>query len=171
MHASGLTEFIPSICTSAIWGQSCFLDHLKEWRICYLHSPSSSAITMRGGSIHWIPVLGALIHIWRPEITDGSDIFCLFIWQEIFSFHSVMSLFFELLLFNFSAVSDSLWPHGLRHAGLPCPSLSPGACSNSYPLSQRCHPTISSSVIPLSSCLQFFLASGPFLMSRLFQIN
>ena len=65
----------------------------------------------------------------------------------------------------------TLWPHGLQHARLPCPSLSPGACSNSCPLSQWCHPTISSSVIHLSSCFQFLLASGPFLMSRLFKIN
>ena len=50
---------------------------------------------------------------------------------------------------------DSLWLHGLPHTRLPCPSPSPGACSNSYSLSQWCHPTISSSVFPFSSCLQF----------------
>ena len=50
-----------------------------------------------------------------------------------------------LLLFNYSVVSDSLWPHGLQHARLPCPSLSPGVCSNSCPLSW-CYPTISSFV-------------------------
>ena len=54
---------------------------------CFLHPPSSSAITMEGGSIHWIEVLGALIHIWRPEITVACDITCLSTWQEIFSFH------------------------------------------------------------------------------------
>ena len=54
---------------------------------CFLHPPSSSAITMEGGGIHWIAVLGALIHIWRPEINDGCDITCLSTWQEIFSFH------------------------------------------------------------------------------------
>ena len=51
--------------------------------------------------------------------------------------------------FSRSVVSDSLWPHGLQQARLPCPSPTPGACSNSCPLSQWCHPTISSSVIPL----------------------
>ena len=51
---------------------------------------------------------------------------------------------------------------------LPCPSLSPGACSNSYPLSRWCHPTISSSVVPFSSCLQSFPASGSFPMNLLF---
>ena len=64
-------------------------------------------------------------------------------------------------------MSDSVWPHGL-HARLPCPSPSPGAWSNSCPLSWWCHPTISSSVIPFSSCLQSFPASGSFLMSWLF---
>ena len=69
-----------------------------------------------------------------------------------------------MLLFSCSVVSDSLQPHGLQHASavLPCPSPSPGAYSNSYPLSQWCHSTISSSVIPFSSCLQSFSASGSF---------
>ena len=62
-----------------------------------------------------------------------------------------------------------LWLHGLKHARLPCPSPSPGACSNSCPLSQWCHPTISPSVIPFSSCLQGFSTSGSFLMSQLFE--
>ena len=57
----------------------------------------------------------------------------------------------------------TLWPHGLQHARLPCPSPSPGVCSNSYPLSQWCHPTVSSSVVPFSSCIQSFPASGSFL--------
>ena len=57
-------------------------------------------------------------------------------------------------------MSDSLQPHGLQHARLPCPSPSSGLCSNSCPLSWWCHPTISSSVVPLSSCLQSFPASG-----------
>ena len=72
------------------------------------------------------------------------------------------------LQFSFSVVSDSLWPHGLQCARLPCPSLAPGACSNSCPLSQWCHPTILSSVIPFSSCLQSFPASGSFPMSQFF---
>ena len=62
---------------------------------------------------------------------------------------------------------DSLVLHELQHARLPCPSLSPGVCSNSCPLSQWCHPTISSSVAPFSSCSQSFTASGSFPMSRL----
>ena len=66
-------------------------------------------------------------------------------------------------------MSDSLQPHGLQHDRLPCPSPSPGVCSNSCPLSQWCHPTISSSVVPFSFCPQSFPASGSFPMSRLFQ--
>ena len=58
--------------------------------------------------------------------------------------------------------------HGLQHASLPCPSPSPRVCSNSCPLSQWCHPTISSSVILFSSCLQSFPAWGSFLMSQFF---
>ena len=58
--------------------------------------------------------------------------------------------------------------HGLQHAMLPCPSLSPGVCSNSCPLSRWCHPAISSSVTPFSSCPQSFPASGFFPMSQFF---
>ena len=63
---------------------------------------------------------------------------------------------------------DSLWPHALQHARLPCPSPSPRVCSNSCPLSQWCHPTMSSSVVPFSSCPQYFPASRSFPMSWLF---
>ena len=65
-------------------------------------------------------------------------------------------------------MSNSLWPHGLKHSRLSCPSLSLGVCSNSCPWSRWCHPTISSSVGPFSSCLQSFPASGSFPMSQLF---
>ena len=70
--------------------------------------------------------------------------------------------------FSNSIVSDSLWPHGLQHTRLSCPSPTPGACSNSCPLSQWCHPTISSSAVPFSSHLQSFPASGSFPRSQLF---
>ena len=71
---------------------------------------------------------------------------------------------------QFSSVAQScttLWPNGLQHARCPCPSPTPGAYSNSCLLSQWCHPTISSSVVPFS-CLQSFPASGSFQMSQLF---
>ena len=79
---------------------------------------------------------------------------------------------FELLppsvQFSCSVMFDSLWPHGQQHARPPCPSPSAGVYSNSSPLSWWCHPTFSSSVIPFSSHLQSFPASGSFQMSQLF---
>ena len=71
-------------------------------------------------------------------------------------------------LFNHSVMSYSLQPHGLLLIRLPCPSSSSGACSNSCPLSWWCHATILYSVIPFSSCLQSFPASGSFPMSQFF---
>ena len=65
-------------------------------------------------------------------------------------------------------MSNSVGPHGLQHTSLPCPSPSPGICSNSCPLSRWCHPTISSSVIPFSSCPQSFPTSWSFSMSQFF---
>ena len=66
-----------------------------------------------------------------------------------------------------SVVSNSLRPHESQHARLPCPSPTPGVYPNSCPLSQWCHPIISSSVVPFSSCPQYFPASGSFQMSQL----
>ena len=68
-------------------------------------------------------------------------------------------------------MSNSLQPHELQHARLPCPSPSLRACSNSYPLSPWCHPTISSSVTPFSSCPQSYPASGSFPISQLFSLG
>ena len=81
-------------------------------------------------------------------------------------FHLLFSML--LLLFSHSVMSDSLWSPGLQHIRHPCPSLSPRVCSNSCPLSQWCHPTISSSVAPFSSCPQSFSPSGSFSISWLF---
>ena len=73
-----------------------------------------------------------------------------------------------ILLFSCWVISDSLWPHGMQHTRLPCPSLSSRICSNSCPLNQWCCLPILSSVIPFSFCLQFFLALGSFPVSQLF---
>ena len=70
--------------------------------------------------------------------------------------------------FSHSGMSNSLWPHGLQHAKPPCPSPTPRVYTNSCPLSQWCHPTISSSVVPFFSCLQSCPASGSFQMSQFF---
>ena len=86
-------------------------------------------------------------------------------WRFLWDSQEVMS---GSVQFSCSVVSDSLRPHGLQHARLPCPSQAPRAHSNSSPLSWWCHPTISSSVIRFSSCLQSFPASGSFLRSHLF---
>ena len=76
------------------------------------------------------------------------------------------SFFLYSVQFGRSVVSDSLQPHGLQHARPPCPSPTPGVYSNSCLLSHFCHPTISSSVVRFSSCLQSFPASGSFPMSQ-----
>ena len=73
-----------------------------------------------------------------------------------------------LYQFTLSVMSNSLWPHGLQHARPSCPSPTPRAYLNSCPLSWWCHPTVSSFVIPFSSLLQSFPASGSFQMSQLF---
>ena len=85
---------------------------------------------------------------------------CLPIWYHFFRFSSVQ--------FSRSVVSDSLWPHESQHARPPCPLPTPGVHSDSCPSSQWCHPAISSSVVPFSSCPQSLPASEPFPMSQLF---
>ena len=75
---------------------------------------------------------------------------------------------FSSVQFSHSVVSDSLWPHELQHARPPCPSPTPRVYSNSCPLSRWCHPTISSSVVPFSSCPQSLPTSESFPMRQLF---
>ena len=75
---------------------------------------------------------------------------------------------FSSVQFSHSVTSDTLWPNELQHARLPCPSPTPRACSNLCPMSQWCHPNISSSVIPFSFCPQSFPASGSFPNSQFF---
>ena len=75
---------------------------------------------------------------------------------------------FSSVQFSHSVVSDSLWPHESQHARPPCPSQTPKVYSNTCPSSRWCHPAISSSVVPLSSCPQSLPATGSFPMSQLF---
>ena len=91
--------------------------------------------------------------VWRSEGVFGGQSHCLFASKDVGNIFS---------RFSRSVVSDSLWPHGLQHARLPCSSPTPGAYPNSRPLSQWCHPTIPSSVIPFSSRLQSFPTSRSF---------
>ena len=74
----------------------------------------------------------------------------------------ILFLFLPIVQFSRSVLSDYLWPHGLQHGKPPCPSPNPRVYSNSRPLSQWCHPTTSSSVIPFSSHFQSFPSSGTF---------
>ena len=92
-----------------------------------------------------------------------------FIWWECLGFWArETETTSQLLFFIYSVMSNSLWLHGLQQARFLCPSPSHGDCSNSCPLSQWCHPTIPSSVLPFASCLESFPASGFFPMSWLF---
>ena len=75
---------------------------------------------------------------------------------------------FSSIQFSHSVVSDSLWPHESQHTRPPCPSPTPGIYPNSRPLSWWCHPTVSSSVVPFSSCPHSFPTSGSFAMRQLF---
>ena len=97
------------------------------------------------------------------------------VWLDLLAVQGTLkSLLQWMYLLNtwiFVQLLSGVWlfaTHGLQHARLPCPSPSPWVYSNSCPLSQWCHPTISSYVIPFSSCLQSFPASGSFLRSQLF---
>ena len=93
-------------------------------------------------------------------------------WRSIFSMSSaipsIMAIDMASVQFSHSIVSDFLQPHGLRHARIPCPSPTPGAYSNSCPLSRWCRPNIASSVIPFSFCPKYFPVSGSFTVTHLF---
>ena len=82
--------------------------------------------------------------------------------------HRFCSQLEEPVQFSCSVILNSLWPTRLQHTRLSCPSPTPAVHPNPYPLSRWCHPTISSSVVPFSSCLQSFPTSGSFPMSQLF---
>ena len=113
-----------------------------------------------------------------PGIFPGKStgVGCHFLLQGIFLtqglspglLHCMQMLYSLTYQFSGSVMSNSLRPHRLQHARLPCPSPTPRAYSNSCPLSWWCQPTISSFVVPFSSCLQSFPASGYFPMSQFF---
>ena len=105
-------------------------------------------------------ILSSWLH-WTPKTFGSGD-------NSIKVLSTTCQMLGILLQFSRSVVSDSLWTHGLQHARLPCPSPTPRIYPNSCLLSQWCHPTISSSVVPFSSCSQSFPESGSFPMSQLF---
>ena len=90
------------------------------------------------------------------------------LFSVVYPYLHLMSLLASVSQLCHSVMSDSLWPHRLKQARLPCPSPTPEACSNSCSMSQWCHPTISSSVTRFSYCLQSFPASGSFARSQFF---
>ena len=112
-------------------------------------------------------------HFLKISLPCGATEHCSSYFASLFTIISAFlqvrhSVQFSSIQFSCSVMSDSLWPHGLQHARPPYPSPTPRAYSNSCPLSRWCHPTISSSVIPFSSCPQSFPASGSFPMSQFF---
>ena len=88
--------------------------------------------------------------------------------NDLFSYSTNDAVIIHFVHRLVTVVFDSLWPHGLQHARLPCPSPSPRFCSNSCLLSRWCHPTILFSVVPFSSCFQSFPSSESFLMGQFF---
>ena len=97
--------------------------------------------------------LDSLVCIFQPQSLSLPLPFQPSNFKFVWNVSSSISALFQFQ-FQFSHSVDSLWPHELQNARPPCPSPTPEACSNSYPISRWCHPTISSSVIPFSSCLQ-----------------
>ena len=109
--------------------------------------------------------------VWRKScsvVVHSLVCFFAFLFSTFVRGYVVYSLCISSVQFSCSVVCDPLWPRGLQHPRLPCPSPTPRACSNSCPSSWWCHPTISSSVIPFSSCLQSFPESGSFPRNQFF---
>ena len=143
------------------------------WGVRY----ASTLILLETLSFPHCTALAPLLKLnWPHRCGSISGLPILFHSSDCLPFHQYQTILIIIALwqvlssvqFNHSVVSDSLQPHGLQHTRFPRPSPTPRACSNSCLLSQRCHPTVSSSIVPLSSCLQSFPASGSFLMSQFF---
>ena len=127
--------------------------------------------------IHWMDInLISYFLLCRPFCVYSTIFvlfsYCIYYYKQYRQGHCWLkkNAQWELSLFQFShsVVSDSLRPHGLQHSRPPCSSPTPGVYSNSCLLSRWCHPAISSSVVPFSSCLQSFPASGSFPRSQFF---
>jgi len=127
--------------------------HMSRTHMC----TASDNINVTHQSGAFFPPLG---WTYTDTLRSSKSIGCIRVHSWSYTFCSVQ--------FSRSVMSDSLWPHGLQRARTPCPSPTPWAYSNSRPLSQWCLPTVSSSVIPFSSCPQSFPASGSFKMRQSF---
>ena len=104
------------------------------------------------------------LQLWSSEISTSLKFYIILIWLRKF----YIKVRHQSIQFTRSVVSDSLRPHELQHARPPCPSPTPRVHSNSCPSSWWCHPAISSSLVPFSSCPQFLPASEYFPMNQLF---
>ena len=122
-----------------------------------------------------VPSLNSREHILSLHLLNGHyssihlsahSIICIFL-NQLLSIECVLNTIVGIQ-FSWSVRPDYLWPHGLQHARPPCPSPTPGVYPDSCPFSRWCHQTISSSVVPFSSCLQSFPTSGSFQMSQFF---
>ena len=139
-------------CSSLLWCEDFLLDLLSIFIISFI--PSITLIVVL--SFNDLS-RGIKIYSWLTKHCVIDTFILLLLSENTRIFSSVQ--------FSRSVVSDSLWPHGLQHARLPCPSPTTGDCSNSCPSSRWCHLTFSSSDIPFFSCPQSFPASGSFQMS------
>ena len=133
----------------------CYIIYINN--IFFIHSSSAHR-----GCFYILATVNNATWLWEYRYLFEILIsFSLAIYPEV-------ELLSHMVHFSCSIMSDFLWPHGLQNARLPHPSPTPGVYSNSCPLSQWCHPAISSPVIPFSSYLQSFTASGCFQMSQFF---
>ena len=142
--------------------QSCLiLAKRLDWRL-----PGSSVCGIfQGRTLEWVAISssrGSSPH------RDQTQVSCVFYIAGRFLPTEILGKPVSAVQFSSSVVSDSLQPHGLRHARPPCPSPTPRFYSNACPLSRWCHPTISSSIVPFFSHLQSFPASGSFCMNQFF---
>ena len=145
-----------------VWGEDHFLSH--SWVDVTLPlSVSDEGVFL---SLH--SQGRTVMALWKNYFTSQYSK-ALSVWNV--TFHKVFCMYSDSISsvkFSRSVVSDSLRPHESQHARPPCPSPTPRVYTNSCPLSQSCHPAISSSVVPFSSCPQSFPASGSFQMNQLF---
>ena len=139
----------------------------KYWSFSFNISPSNEhpgQISFRMDWLDFLAVQGTLRSLLQHHSSKAS-----ILWHSAFFIVQLSHPYmFSSVLFSCSVVSDSLRPYEPQHARPPCPSPTPGVHPNPCPLSRWCHPTISSSVIPFSTCPQSFPASGSFQMSHLF---
>ena len=144
---------------------------ILAWRIPWTEEPGGlqSTVSQRVGH-NWVAKHSTTYHKVSQHVNNIQINFYILFHtnsskSEVY-FTYITCFYFSSM--SHSVMSDSLWPHELQHTRPPCPSPTPRVYSNSCPLSRWCHPTLSSSVILLSSCPQSLPASGSFPMSQLF---